>query len=234
MEDTSLLLRPMYCLLCLVALFPEMESGKTNINIALMVPDKHSFFNRALVEPAIEEAIEHVQHKGLLPFHTLNVTYYNTECDAVRAPVDAFRFMNNGGHAFFGPVCDYSLAPVARYAPEWGLPVLSPGGMAEDFLDKTHQYKSLTRMGTGFDSMTRYILATMAHYRWPKMKLLYDPYAQSGISYRYCYLAGSAIIKHIENKRKDMKGHFTLISDDHLTYENILREDVGTRYSSEY
>ena len=35
--------------------------------------------------------------------------------------------------AVFGPVCDYSLAPVVRYATVWKIPVLSPGGMAHHF-----------------------------------------------------------------------------------------------------
>ncbi|XP_060073901.1 atrial natriuretic peptide receptor 3-like [Ylistrum balloti] len=184
-----------------------------------------------MVEPAIEEAIVEVEKRGLLPFHGLNVTKYNTNCDAIRAPVAAFHFMNDGGHAFFGPVCDYSLAAVARYAPSWDLPVVSPGGLAQDFRDKEKEYQTLTRMGMAFDSMTRFLLAAIAHYRWPKLKLLYDPDGQKEISERFCFLVASAIIKEIKTKRKDMKGDYKQLTKDSSTYAKILREDVGVKYS---
>ncbi|OWF39794.1 Atrial natriuretic peptide receptor 3 [Mizuhopecten yessoensis] len=216
----------------IIALLPKIELSQIDVKIALMVPENHSYFSRMMVEPAIEEAIVEVRKRELLPFHRLNVTKYNTQCDSVRAPVAAFRFMDDGGHAFFGPVCDYSLAAVARYAPEWGLPVISPGGLAQDFLDKKNEYKTLTRMGMAFDSMTRFLLAAIAHYRWPKMKLLYDPYGQSAISDRFCFLAGSAIIKEIQTERTDIKGDYTLLTTDPSTYGKVLREDVGAKYSS--
>jgi len=48
-------------------------------------------------------------------------------------------------------VCDYSVAPVARYSPYWHTPVLSAGAMAHDFgADKRApgaEYKLLTRVG---------------------------------------------------------------------------------------
>lgn len=33
----------------------------------------------------------------------------------------------------FGPIDDYSLAPVSRFAGVWGIPIVSPGGFAEAF-----------------------------------------------------------------------------------------------------
>ena len=38
---------------------------------------------------------------------------------------------------FFGPVCDdYVLAPVARYASVWGVPIITPAGLARAFTCK--------------------------------------------------------------------------------------------------
>lgn len=48
--------------------------------------------------------------------------------------------------AFLGPVCDYVLAPVARYAGVWGIPVLTAGAQAEAFRHKGEYYPTLTRM----------------------------------------------------------------------------------------
>ena len=51
-------------------------------------------------------------------------------------------------HVFLGPVCDYSVAPIARYSPYWQTPVLSPGAMAHDLgTDKRTEYGLLTRVG---------------------------------------------------------------------------------------
>lgn len=33
----------------------------------------------------------------------------------------------------FGPLDDYSLAPVSRFAAAWDLPIISPGGLAPAF-----------------------------------------------------------------------------------------------------
>ena len=51
-------------------------------------------------------------------------------------------------HVFVGPVCDYSVAPIARYSPYWQTPVLSAGAMAHNFgTDKHAEYGLLTRVG---------------------------------------------------------------------------------------
>lgn len=47
---------------------------------------------------------------------------------------------------FLGPMCDYVIAPVARYAGHWGIPVLTPGAQAEAFRHKHNQFSTLTRL----------------------------------------------------------------------------------------
>lgn len=48
--------------------------------------------------------------------------------------------------AFIGPGCEYVIAPVARYAGPWGIPVLTAGAQAEAFGYKQPSYGTLTRM----------------------------------------------------------------------------------------
>jgi len=43
-------------------------------------------------------------------------------------------------------MCDYVIAPVARYAGRWEIPVLTPGAQAEAFRHKNQQYSTLTRL----------------------------------------------------------------------------------------
>lgn len=37
---------------------------------------------------------------------------------------------------FLGPVDDYALAPVIRYASHWQIPIITTGGLAEAFTQK--------------------------------------------------------------------------------------------------
>lgn len=51
--------------------------------------------------------------------------------------------------AFIGPGCEYVIAPVARYAGVWKIPVLTAGAHAEAFENKP-DYPTLTRMMGGY------------------------------------------------------------------------------------
>ncbi|KAB7495166.1 Atrial natriuretic peptide receptor 3 [Armadillidium nasatum] len=51
---------------------------------------------------------------------------------------------------FLGPVCEYALAPVCRFASVWDTPVLTPGGHPHAF-DFKENFPSLTRL-RGFDT----------------------------------------------------------------------------------
>lgn len=49
-------------------------------------------------------------------------------------PIAAFDLHNRQeADVFLGPICDYVLAPVARYANVWNRPVLTTGGLAAAF-----------------------------------------------------------------------------------------------------
>ena len=71
---------------------------------------------------------------------------------------------------FLGPVCDYSVAPVARYSPHWHKPVLSAGAMAHDFGANKRapaaEYALLTRVGVTFDSLARALTAMLKYHHW--------------------------------------------------------------------
>ena len=70
-------------------------------------------------------------------------------------------------HVFLGPVCDYSVAPIARYSPYWHTPVLSAGAMAHDMgIDKHAEYGLLTRVGVTFDSLARALTTMFKEYNW--------------------------------------------------------------------
>lgn len=75
-------------------------------------------------------------------------------------------------HAFFGPVCEYALAPVARYTPIWNIPILTPGALAHDFgANKRTEYSLLTRVGATSNSLASCIRSVMTYYNWSTIKV---------------------------------------------------------------
>ena len=89
----------------------------------------------------------------------------------VTGPLQAIEFYMEGKvDVFLGPVCDYALAPVARYTPYWNIPIISPGGMAHDFgVDKNKDYAYLTRIGPTFNSLATYMISLLDKWKWKKV-----------------------------------------------------------------
>lgn len=135
---------------------------------------------------------------------------------------------------FLGPVCDYSLAPVARYAPVWNIPVISPGGFAHDMVSKQGpdgEFPSLTRVGVTFNSMTDSIVAIMMGvFRWTKIKLIYDGEAMSSIMPRFCYLAAASLVN--TTKEKKMGHDFHIFLPGAHSAEDLLLKEVGDAFGS--
>jgi len=67
-------------------------------------------------------------------------------------------------------VCDYSVAPVARYWRYWHKPMLSPGAMAHNFGENKSapdaEFGLLTRVGVTFDSVSRAVSSVLTHHHW--------------------------------------------------------------------
>ena len=74
-------------------------------------------------------------------------------------------------------MCDYVIAPVARYAGVWNIPVITPGGQAEAFRHKDPLYPTLTRLALGSYSYVDALLSTLATFNWRVIGLFYHNYA---------------------------------------------------------
>ncbi|KAF4517655.1 hypothetical protein B566_EDAN002887 [Ephemera danica] len=75
---------------------------------------------------------------------------------------------------FLGPVCDYVIAPVARYAGVWGIPVLTAGGQAPAFQYKTEgQFSSLTRLMGSYSAVGLALKSMLKQFGWTVAGLLY-------------------------------------------------------------
>lgn len=215
---------------------PNTEGGsqKQEVKIAAILPkDNKRLFSILKTTPAINYAIERVEKDDVLPRHKLVVKYLDSACSSTNAPLAAFEFyMEKQVDVFFGPVCDYSLAPVARYSPEWNIPVITPGGMAHDFSEKVREYRSLTRVGITFDSLAVHLLDTLDFFRWDKVKVLYNSMGHQKVVSHFCFLAMSAFIKRLRGTTK--RFHLFLLKENATNndLDGVLREEVGTKYAS--
>lgn len=109
------------------------------IHIALLLPskpqtDQINTQTLSAIMPLIDHAIENVKNLELLKGYDLIVHPRDTKCSSTYGPMAAFD-LHSRDHAdvFLGPICDYVIAPVARYAGVWQKPVITTGGLASAF-----------------------------------------------------------------------------------------------------
>ena len=221
----------------------QSTSNKSEVKLAVIIShDKSRLFSIYRIQPALDYAIEGIRNKSLLPTSVkIRISYSDSHCNPKDAPISAFNFyMENNVDVFFGPVCDYSLAPVARYAPYWNLPVISPGGFSYNFGENKSraeaEYSTLTRVGATFDTLVQCILNTLWFHNWHKLFLIYDGNGQAEVSPSFCYLAGSTLIHYVKKVDKTwIKEHgFELWNPGTDDIEKVLRYKVALNFSSKY
>ncbi|KYM99572.1 Atrial natriuretic peptide receptor 2 [Cyphomyrmex costatus] len=123
--------------------------SKGEVKLAVIAPgDPHHEQSLQRVLPAVLLAVKYVSSpRGPLPGWNIKVDHRDSFCSSTYGALAAFEFyINQTADAFLGPVCEYVIAPVARYAGVWGIPILTTGAQAEAFLYKGLHYPTLTRM----------------------------------------------------------------------------------------
>ena len=75
-----------------------------------------------------------------------------------------------------GPVCDYSVAPIARFSYHWGIPLLTAGALVSDFHNKL-EYKLLTRMQGSYAEAVRFFLFLFETFRWKRVGMVYHDFS---------------------------------------------------------
>ncbi|XP_024887373.1 atrial natriuretic peptide receptor 1-like isoform X1 [Temnothorax curvispinosus] len=127
----------------------RMVQSRNEVKLAVIAPgDPHHEQSLKRVLPAVLLAVKYVSSpRGPLYGWNIKVDHRDSHCSSTYGPLAAFEFyINQTADAFLGPVCDYVIAPVARYAGVWGIPVLTAGAQAEAFRHKGEHYPTLTRM----------------------------------------------------------------------------------------
>ncbi|XP_041355355.1 atrial natriuretic peptide receptor 3-like [Gigantopelta aegis] len=202
------------------------------VHIATILPkDVRRRFSIQHVRPSIEVALQHVRDWMLLPGVTVNVRYRDSKCNAKDSPIHAFNFYRRKlVHVFMGPVCDYALAPVSRYAPYWNIPVITAGGFAHNFgSEKIDEFSSLTRIGATFNSLAVSVTAMLQHFNWSRVKLIYDGEGYDDIMPRLCYLLASSLISH--RKSMGMEHEFHLYLPAVQTLDYVFHKHIGNDFN---
>ncbi|XP_050396920.1 atrial natriuretic peptide receptor 1 isoform X2 [Patella vulgata] len=218
-----------------LSLFIVISScAKLNVKLAAILPRMDSRkFSIHNIQPVLQYTTDYVE-RTILPNVHISVNYANSRCTSKDAPIAAFNFyMKNEVNVFFGPVCDYSLAPVARYAPYWNIPVLSPGGFAHDFGDDKRianaEYSSLTRVGATFNSLAVSMIDMVKEFKWRRVKVIYDGNGHGNITPRFCFLAAAAFVAYSKNFKLAYDFHIYIPSNHDI--EEMLKEKIGNDYS---
>lgn len=220
-------------ILTLIKITVKVTRG-IEVKIAAILPeDAGRLFSFKRISPAIEYAIEHLQNNtDYVTDLTFSVTYRDSNCSSADSMNHAINFyIEKKVDAFFGPVCDYSVAPVARQVKFWDIPLISAGAMARDFdTYRNVEYNLLSRVGpVNFKSLAMMMMQMLEEFEWRGFKLIYDNEGQSEYMNAFCVLAASSLHYEIKAKHPNMtQDHFNINTTPDI--RSMLIEEVGLKY----
>ncbi|XP_050448835.1 atrial natriuretic peptide receptor 1-like isoform X3 [Cataglyphis hispanica] len=198
--------------------------SKGEVKLAVIAPgDPHHEQSLPRVLPAVLLAVRYVSSlKGPLPGWSIKVDHRDSHCSSTYGPLAAFEFyINQTADAFLGPVCDYVIAPVARYAGVWGIPVLTAGAQAEAFRHKGEHYPTLTRMMGSHRLVGEALRHILRRFGWKIAGLLFHNHAMaSSRGNSECHFTLSAVFTALNQTpvHKSFNQETTTAED----YRNLL------------
>ena len=124
--------------------------------------------------PAFELAREHVYEMGdLLVGYTIEFDFKDSNCSEVNGPLAGIEmYSRREADAFIGPSCNYAVAPLARFASVWEIPIITAGGLVQALGDKSWMYRLLTRMISDYDKVGEFFLTILKQFDWHNVGML--------------------------------------------------------------
>lgn len=127
-----------------------------------------------------------------------------------------------GLDAFIGPVCDYVIGPVSRYAGVWNIPVLTAGAQADAFRRKV-EYPTLTRMMGSHNLVSEGLKHILQEFNWTVAGLIYHNHKKErGKGNSNCYFTLSAVNDILNKNDNVIHTSFDQESVSHQDYYNAL------------
>lgn len=190
-------------------------------------------FSMHYVRPAIEVALEKVKTSVLMSQVEIVAHFQDSACSSRVAPIAAFEaYRQKKVNVFFGPVSDYSLAPVARYASYLNIPIVTPGGMVFDFAAKTSptaEYKTLSRVGATSVRLAEHMMSILKDNNWKELKMIVDAECQQEVMPKLCFLLSSGVVYWF--RRAGIKPVEHVWKTGMETPDYILTEIIGVQHS---
>lgn len=151
--------------------------------------------------PAILYATRRLEASRSLIQVPFEVVYRDTQCSSTFGPLAAFEFYTSGAaHVFFGPLCPYVLAPVARYASVWNLPILTAGGQNDVFDAKSPHYRLLTRMNGRYSQIAYILLQVLRKFHWTVSGLLLHNHEDRTKGHSDCFFSLGPYFSMVGNR----------------------------------
>lgn len=149
--------------------------GVSAFRIGVILPFNDSYlWSVPKTRPAIEYAVETVNAWPFLVDEQLEVLFADSQCSDTYAPLEAMQMhLNRRVDVFIGPVCDYAVAPIARFSPIWNIPVITGGALVRAFVDK-RQYSLLTRIAGSYEKLGEFFVRVYEKFAWNVTSLIYS------------------------------------------------------------
>ncbi|CAG2220098.1 unnamed protein product [Mytilus edulis] len=178
-----------------------VHAAVKSVNITVFAPKfpVTRLFALGKIQIGIEIAQEKIQMRYSRNL-VLNVSFVNSNVSDTDALLAAIRRMDNGCHFFIGPVYDYAVNNIVRYAPKWNVPIVSPGGFNHGLDNKKIYAPTLTRVHATFNSMSKFIALLFQKYKWKRLKTISENFGTPEIFYGYCNLLIDAVQNQVESK----------------------------------
>jgi len=227
-----------YAMLALLAAVTVGADDRA-INVAILLPiaDARRPFSAVRLRPAVELAVDHAS-SVLRRRRRLGVSYRDSNCSEVYGINEAINYFVRGPpHVYFGPICDYAVAPVARQSYFWNIPVVSVGALALDFLlQRRVSYPLLTRAGpVNLVGLANAILEAMHVYGWRRVTLLYERSAGSNVIPPFCHLASESVYYLLESassQRVVRRDYYKFDPDaTKINFDDVLVNEVGYEFA---
>ena len=158
----------MLTLIFTITMKPVYTTKTDIIRIGLLMPEKSYIFSWDLMEPVFDIALDSIH--SLYPAFQYKTYYENDKCSEYLAPAKAvelyFKYQVN---VFFGPVCSYPAAPVARFTTYWKIPLLTPGALVDAFdvkLGLGSMYSSMTRVSGSYGHLGLFFEQIFKYFEW--------------------------------------------------------------------
>ena len=184
-------------ILMFVVLNPLTSSITHNFRIAVLLPEYHSPQNLTTLRPNLRAGlreswpyfiqmvmpgveIAQTKMKKLLPNIRFEIQANNSFCRGSNSMVASVILKDDfKNDAFFGPGCEYSAAPVARFMPVWEKLIITGGALSAGFNieDQEIDKRFLTRIQGSYSKFAEFLIHICQTYEWKHIALIYEVFS---------------------------------------------------------